>query len=85
MIDQFGSKAAASEIAAIKVIVPRVALKVLDDSIQVHGALGISDDAPLAEMWAGLRTLRLADGPDEVHIRSVGRAELGKHVEGLGR
>jgi acyl-CoA dehydrogenase len=81
MIDQFGSKAAASEIAAIKVIVPRVALKVLDDSIQVHGALGISDDAPLAEMWAGLRTLRLADGPDEVHIRSVGRAELGKHVD----
>jgi acyl-CoA dehydrogenase len=84
MIDQFGAKAAASEIAAIKVVVPRVTLKVLDDAIQVHGAAGISDDLPLAEMWAGLRTLRLADGPDEVHIRSVGRAELGKHVERAG-
>ena len=85
MIDQFGARSAAAEIAAIKVVVPRVALKVVDDAVQVHGALGISDDVPLAEMWAGLRTLRLADGPDEVHIRSVGRAELGKHLEAVAQ
>ncbi|WP_067484604.1 acyl-CoA dehydrogenase family protein [Actinomadura hibisca] len=78
LIDKQGVKAARSEVAAIKVIAPRVALEVVDRAIQVHGGAGVSDDTPLAQMWAGLRTLRLADGPDEVHVRSVARAELGK-------
>ncbi|MFC0040083.1 acyl-CoA dehydrogenase family protein [Actinomadura rayongensis] len=80
LIDAHGVKAARSEVAAIKVIVPRTALKVLDDAIQVHGAGGVSDDFPLAAMWAGARTLRLADGPDEVHVRSVARTELAKYA-----
>ncbi|MCP2340885.1 acyl-CoA dehydrogenase family protein [Actinomadura rupiterrae] len=78
LIDKHGVKAARSEVASIKVIAPRVALEVVDRAIQVHGGAGMSDDTPLAAMWAGLRTLRLADGPDEVHVRSVARAELGK-------
>ncbi|MFI6520730.1 acyl-CoA dehydrogenase family protein [Spirillospora sp. NPDC050679] len=78
LIDKHGVKAARSEVAAIKVVAPRVALEVVDRAIQVHGGAGVSDDTPLAQMWAGLRTLRLADGPDEVHVRSVARAELGK-------
>lgn len=81
LIDNYGVKAARTEVAAIKVIAPRVALAVLDRAIQIHGAGGVSDDFPLAEMWAGLRTLRLADGPDEVHIRSVARAELGPYLQ----
>ncbi|XVQ07999.1 acyl-CoA dehydrogenase family protein [Spirillospora sp. CA-255316] len=80
LIDRQGVKAARSEVAAIKVIAPRVALDVVDKAIQVHGGAGVSDDTPLAAMWAGLRTLRLADGPDEVHVRSVARAELGKYL-----
>jgi len=80
MIDRYGAKAARSEIAAIKVIAPRVALAVIDRAIQVHGAAGVSDDTPLAALYAGMRTLRIADGPDEVHIRSVARAELGRHL-----
>jgi acyl-CoA dehydrogenase len=76
LIDRYGPKGARKEVAAIKVIAPRIALEVVDRAIQVHGAAGVSDDTPLAEMWAGLRTLRLADGPDEVHVRSVARAEL---------
>ncbi|RSN50909.1 MULTISPECIES: acyl-CoA dehydrogenase family protein [Actinomadura] len=80
MIDEHGVQAARSEVAAIKVIAPRVALEVVDRAIQVHGGAGVSDDTPLAAMWAGLRTLRLADGPDEVHVRSVARAELGKYL-----
>jgi len=76
LIDRFGAKAARTEIAAIKVVAPRVALAVLDRAIQVHGAAGVSDDYPLARMWAALRTLRIADGPDEVHVRSVARAEF---------
>jgi acyl-CoA dehydrogenase len=67
------------EIAAIKVAVPNIALKILDRSIQVHGGGGVSDDFPLAAMWAGLRTLRLADGPDEVHKLSIARRELARH------
>ncbi|WP_067815438.1 acyl-CoA dehydrogenase family protein [Actinomadura kijaniata] len=78
LIDEQGVKAARSEVAAIKVVVPRAALQVVDRAIQVHGGMGVSEDTPLAAMWAGLRTLRLADGPDEVHVRSVARAELGK-------
>ena len=80
LIDSFGVKAARTEVAAIKVIAPRVALEVLDRAIQIHGGGGVSDDFPLAEMWAGMRTLRLADGPDEVHVRSVARAELGPYL-----
>ncbi|TDC89365.1 acyl-CoA dehydrogenase family protein [Actinomadura sp. 7K507] len=79
LIDKQGVQAARSEVAAIKVIAPRVALDVVDTAIQMHGGAGVSDDTPLAAMWAGLRTLRLADGPDEVHVRSVARAELGKY------
>jgi acyl-CoA dehydrogenase len=55
-----------------------MACKVIDDAIQVHGGAGVSDDVPLAAMYAGARTLRIADGPDEVHVRSVARAELGR-------
>ncbi|MDL4777315.1 MULTISPECIES: acyl-CoA dehydrogenase family protein [Thermomonosporaceae] len=80
LIDKEGVQAARSEVAAIKVIAPRVALEVVDRAIQVHGGAGVSDDTPLAAMWAGLRTLRLADGPDEVHVRSVARAELGGYL-----
>ena len=79
MIDNVGARGARAEIAAIKVIAPRVALAVLDRAIQVHGGGGVSDDFPLAQMWAGMRTLRLADGPDEVHVRTVARQELGKY------
>ncbi|TDD96101.1 acyl-CoA dehydrogenase family protein [Actinomadura rubrisoli] len=79
-IDAHGVQAARSEVAAIKVIAPRVALEVVDRAIQMHGGAGVSDDTPLAAMWAGLRTLRLADGPDEVHVRSVARSELGKYL-----
>ncbi len=76
LIDTVGAKAAATEIAAIKVVVPRMACHVIDDAIQVHGAAGVSEDVPLAAMYAGARTLRIADGPDEVHVRSVARREL---------
>jgi acyl-CoA dehydrogenase len=78
LIDTQGVKAAASEVAAIKVVVPRMACRVIDDAIQVHGGAGVSDDTPLAAMYAGARTLRIADGPDEVHVRSVARAELSR-------
>jgi acyl-CoA dehydrogenase len=80
LIDKYGPKEARKEVAAIKVIAPRIALQVVDRAIQVHGAAGVSDDTPLAGMWAGLRTLRLADGPDEVHVRSVARAELAPYL-----
>ena len=80
LIDNVGARGARTEIAAIKVMAPRVALAVLDRAIQVHGGGGVSDDFPLARMWAGMRTLRLADGPDEVHLRTVARVEIGKHV-----
>ncbi|MDQ6875279.1 MAG: acyl-CoA dehydrogenase family protein [Actinomycetota bacterium] len=79
LIDTAGAKAARTEIAAIKVVAPRVALAVLDRAIQIHGGAGISDDYPLAAMWAGLRSLRIADGPDEVHVRSVARDELARY------
>jgi len=78
LIDQVGSKGARTEIAAIKVVAPRVALRVVDRAIQVHGGAGVTDDFPLAAMWAHLRTLRIADGPDEVHVRTVARQELGR-------
>jgi acyl-CoA dehydrogenase len=76
LVDRHGAKGARTEIAAIKVVAPRVALDVLDRAIQTFGAAGVSDDVPLAAMWAAVRTLRLADGPDEVHLRDVARREL---------
>jgi acyl-CoA dehydrogenase len=82
LIDGKGASAARTEISAIKVIAPRVACAVIDRAIQVHGGGGVSDDFPLARLYAGARALRLADGPDEVHIRSVAREELHK-VRGL--
>jgi len=75
-----GARVARTEIAAIKVIAPRVALQVIDRAIQVFGGAGVSDDTPLAAAYAFLRTLRLADGPDEVHVRSVARTELGPYL-----
>ncbi|MDQ2838461.1 MAG: acyl-CoA dehydrogenase family protein [Actinomycetota bacterium] len=78
LIDTAGVKQAATEIAAIKVAAPRAASYVVDRAIQTFGAAGVSGDTPLAEMWAGLRTLHLADGPDEVHLRSVARVELNR-------
>ena len=79
-IDQVGAKGARMEIAAIKVAAPRAALAVLDRAIQVFGGMGVSDDVPLAQMYAGARALRLADGPDEVHLRDVARAEMKRHL-----
>ena len=81
LIDTVGARGAATEIAAIKVVVPRMVCRILDRAIQVHGGGGVSDDFPLAQMYAGARTLRLADGPDEVHLRTVGRRELAKWAE----
>ena len=80
LMDTVGHKGAATEISAIKVVAPNMALRVVDRSIQAHGGGGVSDDFPLARMYAGLRTLRFADGPDEVHRRQLARAELGKYA-----
>jgi acyl-CoA dehydrogenase len=79
LMDTVGNKGAAIEVSAIKVVAPNMALRVVDRAIQAHGAAGVSDDVPLAAMWAGLRTLRLADGPDEVHRRQVARRELRRY------
>ena len=80
MMDTVGNKVARGEIAMIKVAVPNVALQVLDWAIQAHGGAGVSDDFPLAYAWASQRTLRLADGPDEVHRNSIAKFELGRQV-----
>jgi acyl-CoA dehydrogenase len=85
LMDTVGNRHARMEIAAIKVAVPEIALKIVDRAIQVHGGGGVSDDFPLAQMWAGLRTLRLADGPDEVHKQSVARHELRRHRQPAAR
>ena len=79
-MDTVGNKIAASEIAQIKVYAPNVALKIIDRAIQIHGGEGVSQLTPLASMYAHMRTLRLADGPDEVHRRAVARHELGKYM-----
>ena len=79
MMDKVGNKAAAAEIAMIKVQAPNMALRILDDAIQAHGAGGVSEDFGLAQAWAHQRTLRLADGPDEVHERAIARIEFARH------
>ncbi|WP_396593441.1 acyl-CoA dehydrogenase family protein [Brevundimonas sp. R86498] len=79
MIDEAGAKNAKSEIAQIKVAAPRMALQVIDDAIQAFGGAGVSGDTVLAEMYATVRTLRIADGPDEVHNRTIARMEYAKH------
>ena len=78
MMDRAGNKAAQLEIAMIKVQAPLMALKIIDDAIQAHGGGGVSSDFHLAHDWAGIRTLRFADGPDEVHNRAIARNEFGK-------
>ena len=79
MMDEAGAKNARSEIAQIKVAAPKMALQVIDDAIQAFGGAGVSGDTPLAEMYAMARTLRIADGPDEVHNRAIARLEFGKY------
>jgi acyl-CoA dehydrogenase len=79
LMDTAGNQAARIEVSAIKVAAPNVALKVIDRAIQVHGGAGVSDDFPLAAMYAGARTLRIADGPDEVHKLSIARRELRRY------
>lgn len=78
MMDTVGNKEARTEIAAIKIAAPVMALRIVDRAIQVYGAAGVTEDFPLASMYAHLRTLRIADGPDEVHKLTIARAELGK-------
>ena len=80
MMDKVGNKAARVEIAMIKVVAPSMALRVIDRAVQVHGGAGVSDDFGLASAWAGARTLRLADGPDEVHRVSIAKLELARHT-----
>ena len=81
MMDRAGNRSARNEIAMIKVQAPAMALKIIDDAVQAHGGGGVSGDHALAHAWAGIRTLRLADGPDEVHARSIARAEFGRYEE----
>ena len=76
MIDTVGAKGARKEIAAIKVAVPQMAERIIDHAIQTHGGAGVCQDTPLASMYAGIRTLRIVDGPDEVHIRDIARLEI---------
>ncbi len=84
MMDTLGNKAARTEIAMIKVVAPNVALRVMDRAIQAHGGAGVSQDTFLASAWAATRTLRLADGPDEVHIESIAKWELAKGKRAAG-
>jgi alkylation response protein AidB-like acyl-CoA dehydrogenase len=83
MMDKVGNKVARTEIAMIKVAAPRMALKVIDDAIQAWGGAGVTTDSGMARLYAGQRTLRLADGPDEVHNRTIARLEFGKYSNQL--
>jgi len=80
MIDTVGAKGARKEIAAIKVAVPQMAERIIDHAIQAHGGAGVCQDTPLASMYAGIRTLRIVDGPDEVHIRDIARLEINPYL-----
>ncbi len=80
MMDKVGNKAARAEIAMIKVVAPSMALRVIDRAVQVHGGAGVCNDFGLAGAWAGARTLRLADGPDEVHRAAIAKLELARHA-----
>ena len=80
MLDEVGTKGARSEISQIKVAVPNIALEIIDQAIQMHGGAGVTDDFPLAEMFAAIRTLRIADGPDEVHRALIAKMELRKYT-----
>ena len=84
MMDHTSPKEARIWISMIKTVVPNMALKVIDDAIQMHGGIGVSQDTPLAEMWSGQRTLRLADGPDAVHRMVVGRNEIKQYLAEAG-
>jgi acyl-CoA dehydrogenase len=81
MMDTVGNKEARGEIAMIKVIAPRVSARIIDDAIQAHGGGGVSQDFGLAELYANTRIVRLTDGPDEVHCRTIAQIEFGKHRE----
>ncbi len=81
MVDTVGAKSARKEIAAIKVVAPQIAERIIDRAIQTFGGAGVSQDTPLAMMYAGVRTLRIADGPDEVHLRDIARMEIKGHTE----
>ena len=80
MMDKQGNKLARKEIAMIKVVAPNMALRVIDRAIQIHGGGGVSEDFGLASAWAGARTLRLADGPDEVHLSQIAKLELASRL-----
>ncbi|MCM2578221.1 acyl-CoA dehydrogenase family protein [Streptomyces meridianus] len=80
LMDTVGNRGAHTEIQAIKIATPRTVVDILDRAVQLHGAGGVSQDFPLAELWAAARTLKLADGPDEVHLRSLARRELKRHL-----
>jgi acyl-CoA dehydrogenase len=84
MMDRTSPKEARIWISMIKTVVPNMALKVIDDAIQMHGGIGVSQDTPLAEMWSAQRTLRLADGPDAVHRMVVGRNEIKQYLAEAG-
>jgi len=81
LLDTVGHKGARIEVAAIKAAVPRAVAEIIDRAIQVHGGLGLSGDVPLAQLYAASRALRIADGPDDVHLESVARRELGRHQQ----
>jgi len=84
LIDRHGAKGAMREISMIKALVPRLQVAVCDRAMQVFGAMGLSGDTPLADLWTGGRLLRIADGPDEVHLRSVARQEMAAAAERRG-
>ena len=84
-IDESDAKGALKEIAEAKILVPQTLLDVLDKSIQAHGGAGVSQDTPLANMWAHARTMRIVDGPDEVHLQQLGKNESKRKAEPLRR